>query len=111
MVGLPRDPLPKLFRGNRPDYKLIGFDVEKKAVGFFMKGLLDKYFICPRCTSPDYFPWIEQLVAEKHIDYAFVQPEAEMWSGGIITRRTADSLVRYSWDTKSSRNRSGINPL
>ena len=43
-----------------------------------MKGLLDEHYVCPRCTEPEYFPWIENLVEEKHIDYAFVQPESEI---------------------------------
>ncbi len=76
--GLTPRSIAKIIREKHPDYKLIGCDIEKKAVGFFMKGLLDDYYVCPRCTSPDYFAWMEKLVAEKSIDYAFVQPEAEI---------------------------------
>ena len=76
--GLTPRSIAKIIRENHPEYKIIGCDIEKKAIGFFMKGLLDEYFISPCCTSPEYFPWIEKLVEEKHIDYAFVQPESEI---------------------------------
>ena len=81
--GLTPRSIAKRLRANHPDYKIIGCDIEKKAVGFFIKGLLDEYYVCPCCSSPDYFPWIERLVKEKHIDYAFVQPESEIveWGG------------------------------
>lgn len=76
--GLTPRSITGIIRENHPNYKIIGCDIEKKAVGFFMKGLLDEYYVCPRCTSYDYFPWIEKLVMEKKIDYAFVQPESEI---------------------------------
>lgn len=47
-----------------------------------MKGLLDEYFVCPKCTSSEYFPWVEKLINEKKIDYAFVQPESEIVEWG-----------------------------
>ena len=68
--GLTPRSVASIIRENHPDYRLIGVDVNKKAVGFFMKGLLDEYFVCPRCTDPNYFPFLEKLVADKHIDYA-----------------------------------------
>lgn len=80
--GLTPRSIAKTIRKNHPDYKLIGCDIEKKAMGFFMKKLLDEYYICPRCTSPDYFSWMEKLVFEKNIDYAFVQPESEIVEWG-----------------------------
>lgn len=85
--GLTPRSIAITIRKNHPDYKLIGCDIEKKAMGFFMKtedgrNLIDEYFVCPRCTSPDYFPWIEKLVVEKQIDYAFVQPESEIVEWG-----------------------------
>lgn len=80
--GLTPRSIATIIRKNHPDYKIIGCDIDKKAMGFFMKGLLDEHYVCPRCTSPDYFPWIERLVAEKNIDYAFVQPESEIVEWG-----------------------------
>lgn len=80
--GLTPRSIASIIRENHPDYKLIGCDIDKKAIGFFMKGLLDYYYICPRCTDNAYFSWIEKLVDEKKIDYAFVQPEAEIVEWG-----------------------------
>lgn len=80
--GLTPRSITKIIRKNHPDYKIIGCDIEKKAVGFFIEGLLDEYYICPRCTSSDYFPWIEKLVTKKEIDFAFVQPEDEIVEWG-----------------------------
>lgn len=80
--GLTPLSITRIIRKNHPDYKIIGCDINKKAIGFFVKDLLDEYYVCPRCTSPDYFPWLEKLIAEKHIDYAFVQPESEIVEWG-----------------------------
>ena len=80
--GLTPRSIATIIRKNHPDYKIIGCDIDKKAMGFFMKDLLDEHYVCPRCTSPDYFPWIEELVAKKKIDYAFVQPESEIVEWG-----------------------------
>lgn len=80
--GLTPRSIAGIIRENHPEYKIIGCDAEKKSVGFFMKGLLDEFFVCPRCTMPEYFPWIEKLVADKRIDYAFVQPESEIVAWG-----------------------------
>lgn len=81
--GLTPRSIAGIIRENHPDYKIIGCDVEKKAIGFFMNGLVDEYFVIPRCNSPEYFSWIERLISKKKIDYAFVQPEAEIveWGG------------------------------
>ena len=81
--GLTPRSIAKIIRKNHPDYRIIGCDINKKAVGFFMKGLLDKYYVCPRCTSTEYFPWMENLVRQEQVDYAFVQPESEIveWGG------------------------------
>lgn len=76
--GLTPRSIATIVRENHPDYRIIGCDMEKKAIGFFMKGLVDESFVCPRCTDKNYFPWIEKLIEEKKIDYAFVQPEAEI---------------------------------
>ena len=36
----------------------------------------------PRCDDPAYFPFIERIVAENGVDYAFVQPESEIVEWG-----------------------------
>lgn len=81
--GLTPRSIATIIRENHPDYRIIGCDIEKKAMGFFMKGLVDEYYVSPRCTSPEYFPWMEKLVKDRKVDYAFVQPEAEIveWGG------------------------------
>lgn len=81
--GLTPRSIAKTIRNNHPDYKLIGCDIDKKAMGFFMEdtcgnSLLNECYVCPKCTDNDYFPWIEKLVNTKHIDYAFVEPESEI---------------------------------
>lgn len=80
--GLTPRSIARTIRNNHPAYFLIGCDIDRKAVGFFMKDLLDEYYVSPRCNSPEYFPWIESLVEAKKIDYAFVQPESEIVEWG-----------------------------
>lgn len=86
--GLTPRSIATILRENHSDYRIIGCDIDKKAVGFFMDGLLDEHYVCPRCDSEEYFPWIEKLVAEKGIDYAFVQPEAEIVEWGAFFEQT-----------------------
>ena len=81
--GLTPRSIATIIKENHPDYKIIGCDSNKKAMGFYIKtkdgrNLVDEYYIVPRCDSPDYFSFIEQLVADNEIDYAFVQPESEI---------------------------------
>lgn len=81
--GLTPRSIATVIKRNHPDYRLVGCDIDKKAIGFFMKGIVDCYYVCPRCTSSQYFAWIEKLVEKENIDYAFVQPESEIveWGG------------------------------
>lgn len=76
--GLTPRSIAKVIRKNHPDYKLIGIDANPRAIGFYMQGLVDEHYVCPRCNNVDYFPYLEKLVEKKHIDYAFVQPESEI---------------------------------
>ncbi len=80
--GITPRSIAKVIRKNHPDYRLIGCDINNKAMGFFMKGLVDEYYLAPRCNSLDYFPWVEHIVKAKGIDYAFVQPESEIVEWG-----------------------------
>ncbi len=85
--GLTPRSIATIIRENHPDYRLVGCDVEKKAMGFFMKDhnglpLIDKYYVAPRCDDPVYFSWIEKLVERERINYAFVQPESEIVEWG-----------------------------
>lgn len=80
--GLTPRSIAKRIRSNHPDYRIIGCDVDKKAMGFYIHGLVDEHFVAPRCDSPEYFPWLGRLVKLKNIDYAFVQPESEIVAWG-----------------------------
>lgn len=85
--GLTPRSIATIIREKHPDYRLIGCDIDKKAMGFFMKTgdgkkLVDEHYVAPRCNSPEYFPWIENLIKTCKIDYAFVQPESEIVEWG-----------------------------
>lgn len=85
--GLTPRSIAKIIRKNHPDYRIIGCDVDEKAMGFFIKTqdgryLVDECFVVPRCDSPDYFCVIEKLISTKNVDYAFVEPEAEIVEWG-----------------------------
>lgn len=80
--GLTPRSIATVIREKHPDYRLIGCDIDKKAMGFYMKGLLDAHYVAPRCSDPAYFPWIEKLAAAENVDYAIVQPEAEIVEWG-----------------------------
>lgn len=80
--GLTPRSIAKVIRKNHPDYQLIGIDKSPRAIGFYMKGLIDKHYVCPGCDDEDYFPFLERLVMTEKIDYAFVQPESEIVAWG-----------------------------
>jgi len=80
--GLTPRSIARVIRKNHPQYRIIGCDIDNKAIGFFMNGLLDAYYIAPRCSDAAYFSFIEGLVVEEKIDYAFVQPESEIVEWG-----------------------------
>ena len=85
--GLTPRSIATIIREKHPDYTLVGCDTEKKAMGFFMKTeddrkLIDRYYVVPRCNHPDYFPAIEKIITENNVDYAFVQPESEIFEWG-----------------------------
>ena len=40
--GLTPRSIAGIIKENHPDYRIIGCDIEKKAVGFFIKGLVDE---------------------------------------------------------------------
>lgn len=93
--GLTPRSIANVIRENHPEYKLIGCDIDKKAIGFFMKtkygrDLIDRYYVAPRCDSPDYFPFIKSIIKENGIDYAFVQPEAEIVEWGKYYENNGD---------------------
>lgn len=80
--GLTPRSITGIIREKHPDYHIIGIDANKKAIGFLLNGLLDEHYVCPRCDDPAYFPFLEKLVKDHNIDYAFVQPESEIVKWG-----------------------------
>lgn len=97
--GLTPRSIATIIREKHPDYKLIGCDIDKKAMGFFMKtkddrNLIDKCYVAPRCDSPDYFPFIKKIVTENSVDYAFVQPESEIVVWGQYFEEHGEFPVR-----------------
>lgn len=80
--GMTPRSIAKIIRKNHPNYRIVGCDINKKAVGFFIDGLLDEKYICPRCTDDNYFDIIEKIVNKEKIDFAFVQPESEIVEWG-----------------------------
>ena len=88
--GLTPRSIAKVIRKNHPDYKLIGCDIDKKAMGFFMPGLLDEHYVCPRCNEKNYFPWIEKLIKENL--------KVRLLNGVIITKNMVNILVLSLWE-------------
>lgn len=80
-------PTPRSIAGAiRAKYKgakLIGVDSNTKALGFYMKDLVDESMVIPRASSEDYWPTILKIIEDYQIDFAFVQPEAEVTAWGI----------------------------
>jgi len=70
-----------------PDAVLIGVDTNPKALGFYMKGLLNKSEIVPRADDGDYWEVMTKLVENEKIDFAFVQPEMEVLEWGDFFKR------------------------
>ena len=93
--GLTPRSIAGIIKENHPDYRIIGCDIEKKAVGFFIKGLVDEYYVCPRCTATEYFPWLEKLVAQKHIDYG---RKVKLLNGAITMKGTVNTLALFLWE-------------
>jgi carbamoyl-phosphate synthase large subunit len=69
-------------RKNNSDFRIIGIDANPKALGFYMPGLVDKFYVAPRINESDYWPFIINLISEEKIDMAFVQPEVEVIGWG-----------------------------
>lgn len=48
--GLTPRSIARRIRKTHPEYRLIGCDVNPKAIGFFMDGLLDAKYVCQGVT-------------------------------------------------------------
>lgn len=74
--------IARTIRTKYPEYRIIGIDVNHKAIGFFLPGLVDKSIVAPRVSDPSYWDFIETLIKTENIDLAFVQPELEVIAWG-----------------------------
>lgn len=74
--------IAKTIREKFPTYRIIGIDINTKALGFFIPGLLDAYYKAPRVDNKEYWSFIENIVEKESIDLAFVQPEKEVIGWG-----------------------------
>jgi hypothetical protein len=75
--------IAKSLRRQHDTYNLIGIDANRKALGFYMAGLVDKSYLAPPVsTGKDYWKFIEDLIVKEEIDLAFVQPEVEVIAWG-----------------------------
>lgn len=74
--------IAKTIRNKYPDYKIVGIDANPKAIGFFMKDLVDVYYKAPKINQPEYWDFIHKIIKDENIDFAFVQPEKEIIGWG-----------------------------
>ncbi len=65
-----------------PSVRIIGTDINPKALGFYMKDILDVSHIIPRADAPNYWSVIKKIISSESISYAIVQPEKEVAAWG-----------------------------
>jgi hypothetical protein len=82
--------IAKAIRAAFPSCRLIGMDANYKALGFFMPGLVDNYYLAPKISDPAYWPFVLQLIEKENIDMAFVQPEKEVIGWGEYLKVKGD---------------------
>lgn len=80
--GLTPRSIAKSVKKVYPQIKIIGIDMNPKAIGFYMDKLVDRYFVCPGVDSRDYWVFIKSLIHSEKIDLAFIQPEKEVIAWG-----------------------------
>ena len=74
--------IAKSVRRLKGEYRIIGADANPRAIGFFMPGLLDNYYVVPRVNEAHYWDTIKEIIEKEGIDMAFVQPESEVIGWG-----------------------------
>ena len=74
--------IAKVIKQKYPEMRIVGIDSNPKAIGFYMSGLVDEYHVSPKASDENYWYFIENLVRENRIDYAFIQPEKEIIAWG-----------------------------
>lgn len=67
-----------VIRKKFPKAKIIGGDLNPKALGFYIENLVDARVLVPKANTKDYWPTIKKIISEYNIDLAFIQPEREV---------------------------------
>ena len=75
-----------------PKATLIGTDSNPRALGFYMKGLLNKSILAPRANDSLYWEFMKKLVNSEAVDIAYVQPEAEVLEWGKYFKETGSHI-------------------
>ncbi len=57
-------------------YYIIGTDCDKYNIH---RAEVDKSFLCPRATDPNYIPFIKYIIQKEKIDFLHSQPEIEAY--------------------------------
>lgn len=77
-------PTPRSFAiaikkiGRYKDARLIGTDINPRAVGLYQRDLFDETYVIPRADAADYWKVVEELVKREKIDLAIILPELEV---------------------------------
>jgi hypothetical protein len=72
----------------RTKYRIIGTDCDKYNIH---RAEVDRAYVCPKATDPDYIPFIEWIIREERIDFLHSQPEIEAYVIGAH-REQVESL-------------------
>lgn len=74
--------IAKQLRIKYPESKIIGIDCNPQALGFYMDNLIDKSYLIPKVSNIEYWNVLNEIIEKEAIDFAFVQPEAEVLAWG-----------------------------
>ena len=64
---------------DRNKYYIVGTDCDKYNIH---RAEVDRAYLCPRATDPDYIPFIKHLIKKEKIDFLHSQPEIEIFAIG-----------------------------
>ena len=56
--------IAKTIRTKHPTYRIIGIDINPKAIGFYLPGLVDLSFVAPKVSDPGYWDFIWLLSSQ-----------------------------------------------
>lgn len=72
-------------------YFIVGTDCDKLNIH---RAEVDRAFLCPRATDPEYIPFIKYLIKEEKIDFLHSQPEIEAFTVGKHRREILSTGCR-----------------